>query len=305
VFISCIVFSVRPSDGLLRIGELAQRTGVSPELLRAWEQRYGLLRPSRSSGGFRLYSGDDEARVRRTVQLIQSGLSAAQAARAALSEPSPTETASERSRGWFASPEFERTKEHLTSALDSFDGEQSNAAIDELLSGFTLETVLREVLLPYLRDLGDRWAGGTATVSQEHFASNLIRGRLMGLARGWDKGDGPRVLLACPPGESHDLGLIMFGIVVSQRGWRVTYLGADTPFSTLVDTSRRLRPDLIVLAATVSDVIRSQAPEVRELASVAPVWLGGGISSDDARAVGVTLLPGDPVQAARFVSAKG
>jgi hypothetical protein len=60
-----------------------------------------------------------------------------------------------------------------------------------------------------------------------------------------------------------------------------------------------------VLAATVSDVIRSQAPEVRELASVAPVWLGGGISSDDARAVGVTLLPGDPVQAARFVSAKG
>ena len=64
----------------MRIGELSRRTGVSPELLRAWEQRYDLLRPSRSPGGFRLYSADDEARVRRTTALIADGLSAAEAA---------------------------------------------------------------------------------------------------------------------------------------------------------------------------------------------------------------------------------
>ena len=74
--------------------------------------------------------------------------------------------------------------ERLAAALDSFDGVAANTALDELLAGLTLETVLQEVLLPYLRRLGDRWAAGTTTVANEHFASNLIRGRLMGLALG-------------------------------------------------------------------------------------------------------------------------
>ena len=289
------------ADGQLRIGELARRTGVSPELLRAWEHRYDLLRPSRSPGGFRLYSADDEARVQRTVQMIESGLSAAQAARAALAEPSVSEMASAGTVGPPETAGFEEAERHLRSALDWFDGEGANRALDELLSGLTVETVLREVLLPYLRDLGDRWAAGTATVSQEHFASNLIRGRLMGLARGWDMGDGPHVLLACPPGEAHELGLIMFGIAISRRGWRVTYLGADTPFATLIDVAGRLRPDLIVLFAATPEVIRPRASEIGDLARIAPVSLGGGVSGADAKAVGATFLSGDPVQAARRV----
>ena len=71
-------------EGYLRIGELARRTGTSPELLRAWEQRYGLLEPSRSSGGFRLYSDEDESRVLTVKRLIADGLSASEAARATL-----------------------------------------------------------------------------------------------------------------------------------------------------------------------------------------------------------------------------
>src|SRR5918995_862149 len=73
-------------NGVMRIGELSRRTGVSPELLRAWEQRYGLLRPTRSSGGFRLYSVEDEARVRRTTALLADGLSTAEAASLATTE---------------------------------------------------------------------------------------------------------------------------------------------------------------------------------------------------------------------------
>ena len=71
-------------DRTIRIGELAQRAGVSPELLRAWEHRYGLVQPARSPGGFRLYSVSDEARIRRMTRLIADGLSAADAARQAL-----------------------------------------------------------------------------------------------------------------------------------------------------------------------------------------------------------------------------
>ena len=78
---------------------------------------------------------------------------------------------------------------------------------------------------------------GDATVAQEHFASNLIRGRLLGIGRGWDSGEGPRAVLACAPGEQHDLGLIAFGLTLNRRGWRITYLGPDTPVDSLVDTA--------------------------------------------------------------------
>ena len=84
----------------------------------------------------------------------------------------------------------------------------------------------------------------------EHFASNLIRGRLLGIGRGWDSGNGPRAVLACAPGEQHDLGLIAFGLTLNRRGWRITYLGPDTPVESLVDTAGRLEPDLVVVAAT-------------------------------------------------------
>src|SRR5690349_24660950 len=73
-------------EGVLRIGELSRRVGVSPEVLRAWERRYGVLRPTRSEGGFRLYSRADEERVRRMLALQQQGLSPAVAARTAATE---------------------------------------------------------------------------------------------------------------------------------------------------------------------------------------------------------------------------
>jgi hypothetical protein len=89
--------------------------------------------------------------------------------------------------------------------------------------------VLRDVILPYLHDLGDRWEQGTGNIASEHFASNLLRGRLASIARGWGHGRGPRAVLACAPGEEHGLALLMFGIVLQRHGWCVQYLGASTP----------------------------------------------------------------------------
>ena len=77
-------------------------------------------------------------------------------------------------------------------ALDDFDEPAAQAALDRLLSEFSLATTLRDVVLPYLRTLGERWRQGDATIAQEHFASNVIRGRLAGLARDWGSGHGPR-----------------------------------------------------------------------------------------------------------------
>ena len=286
---------VTNGEGYLRIGELARRTGTSPELLRAWEQRYGLLEPSRSSGGFRLYSEEDEARVLTVKRLIADGLSAAEAARAALGG----EAIPDAEVGSIA----ESLASDLRAALDRFDEVGANEILDRLLAALSVETVLRSVLLPYLRVLGERWASGEASVAQEHFASALIRGRLLGLARGWGAGSGPAVVLACPPGEEHDLGLIMFGIVVSRRGWRVTYLGQDTPFATIEEAVEAVDPQLVVLAISEASALLANQDAVRRLADRVPVAVGGaGVTEEAGTALGVRILAGDPVEVARSLS---
>ncbi len=133
------------ANGYLRIGELSRRSGVSTELLRAWERRYGLLRPTRSEGGFRLYSPQDEHRVAVMRDHLKRGLSAAQAARMTLEEAD---------RRPDDAPALARGADGLREALDGLDETAAHAAIDRLLSNLSLETVLGDVILPYLRELG-------------------------------------------------------------------------------------------------------------------------------------------------------
>src|SRR5215210_2218068 len=125
-----------PAD--LRIGELARRTGVAPELLRAWERRYGLLRPARSEGGFRLYAEADERRVERMRQHLGDGLAAAEAARRAVevgAEDAARPSDDDR-------PELQIGAERLRATLDEFEESSAHATLDGLLGTFTVETVL-------------------------------------------------------------------------------------------------------------------------------------------------------------------
>src|SRR4051794_4029983 len=153
------------TEATLRIGELARRSGISSDLLRAWERRYALLEPSRTPGGYRLYSADDEARVRSMQAHLAQALSAAEAARlgrdgraAAAQSGGPADLA-----------------EVLWSALDGFDDAGAQAACDRLVGTFSIEPVAATAILPYLRPLGDRWRGGDASVAQERFAAGVLR----------------------------------------------------------------------------------------------------------------------------------
>ena len=272
----------------LRIGELARRTGVSPELLRAWERRYGLLRPARSSGGFRLYSVDDERRVGKMTAALDRGISARQAANLAL-----------------AAGEDLPSEDTLVEALVAFDDVGAHAALDRLLSSLTLEAVLRAAVLPTLRDLGERWQRDEITIGQEHFASNLIRGRMLGLARGWDRGSGPRALLACPAGEQHDLSLIAFGLALREHGWRITYLGADTPLVTIDQTATTLQPNLIVLAAIDAAQLKPFTKELRNLAAQFRLALAcAGEVETLVDEVGATHLDDGPIEAAAAIASR-
>jgi methanogenic corrinoid protein MtbC1 len=284
--------SMAGDEGYLRIGELSRRTGVAPELLRAWERRYGLLRPARSKGGFRLYSGADEQRVEHMRQHLREGLAAAEAARRAVEGVAEvTAEASENGR-----PELDTGAHQLRTSLDSFDEAAAQAALDGLFGTFTVETVISSVVLPYLVELGERWSNGDATVAQEHFASNLIRGRLLGIGRGWDSGEGPRAVLACAPGEQHDLGLIAFGLTLNRRGWRITYLGPDTPVESLVDTAGRLEPDLVVVAATTKRRLTPLVEALTALGRTTRVAVAGAGAT--AGVDGLQTLNEDPVTAA-------
>ena len=281
---------------VLRIGELSKRAGVSPELLRAWERRYGLLRPARSAGGLRLYSPADVERVALMQQHLAEGMAAAEAAALAVRDAVDEEAARTALRP-------AAIRDELATALDAFDEPRAQAILDRLLALATVETLLAEVVVPYLQELGERWKRGEASVAQEHFASGVLRGRLLGLARGWGLGLGPVAVLACLPGEQHDLGLIAFGLALRSQGWRIVYLGPDSPIDTVADVSHQLEPSLVVLNAVSRERIRPVLPKLRSLARGHRLAIGGSAAEDETlEKDGILALTGDPTAEAARVT---
>jgi MerR family transcriptional regulator, light-induced transcriptional regulator len=274
--------------GHLRIGELSRRAGVSPELLRAWERRYGLLQPARSPGGLRLYSDADLERVRAMQEHLAAGVAAAEAAALATQAGEATPV----------TPVPTGLQRDLDAALIGFDEAGAQAILDSLLAATTLDWTLSEIVVPYLHALGERWARGEVSIAQEHFASSVLRGRLLGLSRGWSRGVGPRVLLACAPGEQHDLGLIAFGLALRGRGWRIGYLGADTPVESAGNAAQAYGARFVVISAVSADRFRASLAELRELARHEQLCLGGGGAAEEELDVDALLLPRDPVEEA-------
>jgi MerR family transcriptional regulator, light-induced transcriptional regulator len=271
----------------LRIGEFARRVGVSPEVLRAWERRYGLLQPVRSPGGFRLYTIEDGERVAHMRRGLSEGLSAAEAARAALQGARPSDGL------------LEDAASRLFAAIHDYDEATVHAILDRSFAAFSLEAVIRDLILPTFTRVGLEWQEGTLAISHEHFASNLIRARLLSLARMWGRGSGPLALLACAPGEQHDITLLSFGLLLRSYGWSILFLGADTPIATVTETAETTRPALTVLASFDPDLLDTEASALRRLAKRVPLVLSGPGASDAlCSRLGVRRLDGDVIRAA-------
>ena len=129
-------------------GELSRRVGVTREVLRAWERRYGILSPTRTDGGFRLYGEDDERRIRRMLQHLEQGLSAAEAARLARAEPPARLDPGAGTDDGSGAPTAAALGEQLRWALDGFDDAGAHSVLDRLLGSYPLESVLRDAVLP-------------------------------------------------------------------------------------------------------------------------------------------------------------
>lgn len=271
-----------------RIKEFSARTGVPEVTLRAWERRYGVLDPERSDGGYRLYSQADERRVLSMQAHISRGIAAAEAARLATAESGLIAVP--------ADPEALRTE--LLGAVTAFDASRADAM---LRGAFALGAAegIRDVLMPALREIGERWVRGEMTIAHEHFASHLVERSLMQRASGWESGPGELALLACPSGERHTLALLAFGVVLAEQGWRIAYLGADTPLRTLADAAASMDPRVVVLAAMHETRLTDNATAIEALAARHRVVLAGsGATPAVARRLRLERLEADPATAA-------
>jgi methanogenic corrinoid protein MtbC1 len=196
------------------------------------------------------------------------------------------------------------TARQMSDALDVFDESSAEHALQQLMSEYSPLAVIRDLLMPYLYDVGERRAADHMTVAQEHFASNFVHSRLLALARGWDRGLGPGALLACAPGELHTLALIAFGIALHAHGWKITYLGAATPIDMLVAVATQVHTDLIVVTSSVTGGLHPFLDELRPVAGRWRLLIAGSATEERLAAqCGAAHVAEDPVTAAASIAA--
>jgi MerR family transcriptional regulator, light-induced transcriptional regulator len=224
----------------LNIAALSRRTGVAPDTLRKWEQRYQILRPSRTAGGQRRYSERDVARVEWLCERLREGYRIGEAATLL----GTTEVTTTRS------PE-----DHLRTILAAVDvgaAAQIGLLIDQAFALHGVDPTLEKILRPLLETIGERWRAGDMNVAEEHLVTEAVRSRLGHLLA--DAGGGVRgtAVLACPAGERHELGLMMLAIALRRDGWKVVYLGADTPVDDAVAVAQTQSARLLGISCTVA-----------------------------------------------------
>ena len=191
-------------------------------MLRAWESRYGLFDPDRTSGGYRLYGVEDERRVTRMRALLARGMAVAESARVVLAEDDE--------RG---------VRPALTEAWRTLDAEGAQRALDALLATPEPEVTVARLVLPLL---------ATLPQGRRHFAHRMVETRLLALGTTWHEGDGPLALLGCGPGEHDTVHLLVLALALRRRGWRLVYLGADTPAGVFADVAAELAPQRILIS---------------------------------------------------------
>lgn len=274
---------------------LSEKTGVAPTTLRAWERRYGLLKPQRTPKGHRLYNANDVDAVNRIVNLLNENYTISKAINAIKLEEIQGQIL-EQNQGQNqpqnepGSAVTQPNTDHwvdfhnrFLSAVENFDEARLDNIYNEALSLYPIDLVSSQILRPLLKTLGQRWEERVAGIAEEHFFTSYLRNKVGArLHHSSGKNNGSRILLACMPGEFHELGSLLFGLSAMSRGYRILFLGADLPLDQIPHVVNSTEIDAVLLSA-VNVTLRGQlSRQLEKLASElsVPVMLGGSGNTD-------------------------
>ena len=268
--------AAQESVGLYPIRAVSQLTGVKPITLRAWENRYGLITPIRKESGHRLYSQGHIDLIVRVVSLLKRGMRIGQVKEYLDQEAATLKGSAQNTDAmtvlWHA------YLQRMVSAITRFDEVELEAVYNEALSNYPVNRVTAQLITPLLEELGRRWAMGEGTIAEEHFFVFFLRNKLG--ARFHHRAlqqQGPRLLMACLPGDRHEIGLLMLALSASEAGYCTVVLGADMPLDSLGEAAEKTLCDAIVLSGTIEpagSLIKRELPKLVARTSV-PLFFGG------------------------------
>jgi len=251
------------------IRTVASVTGVNAITLRAWERRYGLIRPLRTPKGHRLYTHEHVEQIRRVLVLVERGVPISRVRELLDAETAP------RHRGRGPWPGY---LDRMAAAIARFDEPEMDRIYNEILSVHSIDRITTHLILPLLGRLGERWGRLAGAVAEEHFLATYLRSKLGArLQHSMRYATGPQVVAACAPGEHHELGLLLFALEAQAANLRILLLGADTPFEDVAIAQRRSGSDAVVISSSVDPapgLLERALPKLVRHAAV-PVFVGG------------------------------
>lgn len=282
---------------------VAQRTGLTPDLLRAWEKRYGAVSPVRSAGGQRHYSDADVARLQLLVRATRGGRQIGQVAPLDNTELLKVIESDERAAAINRAPSADgpAPEVFLSSALmavEAFDGYALEQTLRTAALRLPADDVLDQVIGPLLFTIGSLWHQGQLQPANEHLATTTIRRVLtwMGEVTAPPAG-APVVIIGTPAHHVHELGAMLAATTAAGNGWRVIYLGASLPAEELARAAKQVKADAVALSIIYPTGDERVSDELRRLRvhlgpSIGIVAGGSGASSyaDALREIGAEQL---------------
>lgn len=276
------------------IAVVAERTGLSRDVLRVWERRYGAVEPSRSPGGQRLYSDEDVRRFRLLAEATRHGRSIRHVARMPTDELEAlvASDAAERPAA-DAAPDTAAIDADINAALlhvRALDGASLDGVLRRALARYGLPAFLEELVPHLMHRIGDQWAASEITIAHEHLASAAVLAILLETLHGLPQPPAARrVLVATPSGEYHAVGAALAATAAALDGWSVVFLGADVPSAEIVSAAAATEARAVLLsavhAADETAMLREIGAVRSELPGRTPVIVGGAA----ARAAGRQL----------------
>ena len=271
---------------LLPIRTVASLTGVNAVTLRAWERRYNLITPQRTPKGHRLYTREDVERIRQVLDLLDQGIAISQAR--ALLEQTPQPATATPAPGGDPGEVWRSYQQKMLKAIQGFDEGVLDGIYNDALSLYPVALVTRRLTTPLLRILGERWKESDTGIAEEHFFSVYLRNKLgTRIHHINQRSSGALLLLACLPGEFHEVGLLLFALASVESGYRVLILGANTPLEQLPAVADRRPCAGIVLSSTSRPsrgVLEDTLPDLVRQVGI-PVFLGGKFTATQQRGI--------------------